>query len=181
MRRRLTSFGHRRRIRVPLRWTAQAQTITLGTAAIGSAALIIPADYQLSTTLEPSGAVLKRIRMSYIIQCTTVTTTIPATITCGILVQDTNSPAFAQGGYGDPRVAAQLIEQDWLWVRVHSAPDNANADSFTQAQSFIVDVKAQRRLKDHSVFFVMATDTAVGLSANLILKARVLVALKSSG
>jgi len=69
MRRRTNAFGRRRRMRAPLRWTAQniqiENTLTdqaaNSFADIGFGELISPADYRQTSALEPDGATVVRM------------------------------------------------------------------------------------------------------------------------
>lgn len=165
----------------PLRWTAETNNMTVLHGALTRQDLVLPSDYEFSTTLEPSGAVLKRVRMHYVLFFPAASTTLGATCTVGVVCEDNDDPAPVFGGFDDPRAAAQLIEQDWLYVRVHAVAHDATAASQYQAFSFEVDIKAQRKLKDQRVSVILSVDTDASSSVLMVWKARALLQIKPSG
>jgi len=172
--------GGFRRPRVPLRWTAQHDILVLTTGTLDSGVLVAPTDYEFSTTLEPSGAVIKRIRGWIDVGFSGTVTPATARICFGILRMDADTGTVF-GATGDPRIAAQLIAEDWLWTKGMFLSTIA-AQATNGWNAFEVDVQAQRRLKDDDIRFVAAVDPFTGGgTVNVNVYARALLAMKASG
>jgi len=81
----------------------------------------------------------------------------------------------------DPRVVAQEIDRDWLWLRHGIIPNHA-LPGVGHVYDYEIDVKAKRRLKDKRILFIAAADAFGGggtLSFGVL--ARSLLKIKSSG
>jgi len=168
----------RLRARVPLRWTATNFSVALSTpaaAAIASQVLVQETDYEFASTLEPSGAVLQRIRGSF--------TATPSGALAGavllalgivVLKRDESPPVAA---LLNPTSTTSLTDDDWLFLKswtwdvpIGNAP-----------VCFDIDVKAKRRLKDHRVYIVLGCSGAATAVWTVQGLARALLAMKSSG
>lgn len=129
-----------------MRWTGDLSTTptSIANGALGFLSLVVPGDYEQSTTLEQGGVTLMRTRMSVSLNSEVAGTDLSMAV---MVLDEAHTPTF--GGTGDPGVFAQLISGNVLWHRrMLLQPEVPFYDE--------VDIRVRRLLEETSVHFVLS-------------------------
>lgn len=182
--------GFRSRRQRLFRWTANDFDLTKNVAGaddvFGLADAVLdlanPLDYQQTSTLEPEGPTLVRIRGQYLLDVSA--NSAPAAVMnlsvfLGIIV--TNSATSPT-----PSNVTSQINDDWIWIQrqdlfVNFGTLAANQPFRQEVNTYEIDIKSKRKLKDSSVRIVADFATAgIGIGDDVDVRvigwARVLLA-----
>jgi len=185
------AFTSRRRIstpremrpKLPLRWCAATFNQALNVSGAANSVritLLSPTDYQFSTTLEPTGATLICIVGCMNVMSDTAQANMNVRFAWGILCDDVDLGGPTTGGFEDPRIASELINEDWLHVESGALDSFTGAQHATGPQQNTFKVKAKRRLKDTRVSLIFSCDSATaGTDLYIIGHARLLLQVPS--
>lgn len=127
--------------RLPVRWTGDLLLAedTVAAAATDANAIVVPADYEQSTTMEQSGVTLLRIRGTVLLRATVT----GALAYMAIFAVHENAPI------NNPNTLAGFIDSNCLWRSVTMVPTDT-------VHRLELDVKAQRRLQDDQLVFAIS-------------------------
>lgn len=127
---------------MPLRWTGDIATLEDTTAAgvTDATAILVPADYEQSATMEQSGVTLVRVRGEVNLRATVI----GGLAFLGLYVVSELSPV------NNPVTFAGFIDSQCLWRDSVMVPVDTS-------RHIAIDVKAQRKLKDDQVVFAISS------------------------
>lgn len=151
--------GFRRRQR-STRWTGDQTTAVQTTAAgaTGSFNMLVPGDYEVSSTLEEGG----RGRLERIIGTLSLSSA-GGNSEYSMAMFAIDEAAFGVGS-NDPAAFASIRNGDVIWMRV-GVSGNRTVDGKYETIEF--DIKARRRLEDTGVFFAIHNVGATAIQWHL--------------
>lgn len=112
---------------------------TVAAGATDANAIVVPPDYEQSTTMEQSGVTLLRIRGTVLLRATVV----GALAYMAIYSVHENAPV------NNPNTLAGFIDSNCLWRSLVMVP-------IDRPMRIELDVKAQRRLQDDQLVFAIS-------------------------
>lgn len=145
-----------RRTRLPMRWTANLVNNTaIAVSTQAGVQVVIPADYQISSTLSPKGPTLLRIRGRF--------TFIP-TMTSGVIGQLFVGIVPADGAFSPtsgtlaPNSASNVVNERFLWWdHILCSGEGATPPGHLGITREI-DIKSRVKLSDTEVSLIVITD-----------------------
>lgn len=167
--------GRRTSVRRPRRWTAQGAYFTLLPTTLAFVQLVVPADYQFSTSLEPSSVTLARLRLSLAFRILGAAAGFSDLFWA--VVKHDASIVPTLGGPLDVDVSTGAGLTTWINEEILASGALSLAGQLTSAPFFNskdVDIRAMRKLTTDAVSFIIQ-GTAGTSSIQVSLGARALL------
>lgn len=165
-------FGRFRARKSVPRWTASTGSLLVAPGALTTSTLFSGADAGLSSLVEGECTVIRMVGQLSAIPAGANGTSVGI----GILkLSSALAPAF--GGFGDPLVAQQLIERDWM--RVMSLDFNANSLANAIRDHREIDIRVKRRLKEDESIRLVVSNAAGGSDITITIDVRILIVIRA--